>query len=121
MGRMAVNHIIPAALKYQNALLKNVSLMKELDPGHYRELAAFPLELIGRISALTNEIREKVDAMVEARKKANVLENEYEKARAYHDIAESLSAIRKPIDKLEEIVDDTLWPMPKYRELLFIN
>ena len=67
------------------------------------------------------EIRTKVDAMVEARKKANNLEDEYAKASAYHAIAESLEAIRKPIDKLEEIVDNDSWPLPKYRELLFIN
>ena len=67
------------------------------------------------------EVRERVEAMVEARKKANPLENEYEKAKAYHEIAESLFAIRRPIDKLEEAVDDDLWPLPKYRELLFIN
>jgi glutamine synthetase len=59
--------------------------------------------------------------MVEARKAANALENEYEKAKAYHAIAERLEAIRKPIDKLEEIVDNDVWPLPKYRELLFIN
>jgi glutamine synthetase len=59
--------------------------------------------------------------MVEARKKANKLEDEYSKACAYHAIAESLPAIRKPIDKLEEIVDNDTWPLPKYRELLFIN
>ncbi|MBR1575354.1 MAG: glutamine synthetase III [Bacteroidales bacterium] len=121
MGRMAINHIIPAALTYQNLLLKNVSVMKDIDPDGYRSQAAVPLELIGRISTLVSDIRTKVEAMVEARKKANALQDEYEKARAYHAIAESLNTIRKPIDKLEEIVDDNLWPMPKYRELLFIN
>ena len=59
--------------------------------------------------------------MIEARKRANTIENEYEKAKAYHEIAESLFAIRRPIDKLEEIVDNDMWPLPKYRELLFIN
>jgi glutamine synthetase len=59
--------------------------------------------------------------MVEARKKANVLEDEYAKAVAYHEIAESFSALRRPIDKLEEIVDNRTWPLPKYRELLFIS
>ena len=120
-GRMAINHIIPAALAYQNTLLKNVSLMKDVCPDDYAVLAGVSLELIAKISALVNEIKTKVAAMVEARKKANVIENEYEKARAYHEIAESLFAIRRPIDKLEEIVDNDLWPLPKYRELLFIN
>ena len=59
--------------------------------------------------------------MIEARKSANTIENEYEKAKAYHEIAESRFAIRRPIDKLEEIVDNDMWPLPKYRELLFIN
>ena len=59
--------------------------------------------------------------MVDARKAANKIEDEREKALAYHEIAESLFAIRRPIDKLEEVVDNDLWPLPKYRELLFIN
>ena len=59
--------------------------------------------------------------MVEERKKANVIESEYEKARAYHEIAESLVPIRRLVDELEEITDNDAWPLPKYRELLFIN
>ena len=60
-------------------------------------------------------------AMKEARKKANAIEDEYGKALAYHDVAESLAEIRRPIDKLEEVIDNALWPLPKYRELLFIS
>ena len=120
-GRMAINHIIPAALAYQNSLLKNVTMMKEAFHDSYQDKAAVSLQLIDRISALVADIRTKVDAMVEARKAANAIESEYEKAKAYHEIAESLFAIRKPIDKLEEIVDNDLWPLPKYREILFIN
>jgi glutamine synthetase len=59
--------------------------------------------------------------MKEARKAANAIENDYERALAYHDIAESFADLRKPIDKLEEVVDNKMWPLPKYRELLFIN
>ncbi|MBO4446621.1 MAG: glutamine synthetase III [Bacteroidales bacterium] len=121
MGRMAINHVIPAALSYQNKLLENVTMMKETFPESYLEKAAVPLEFIDLISSLISDIRRKVDAMVEARRKANTLESEYEKAKAYHAIAESLLAIRQPIDKLEEIVDNDLWPLPKYREILFIN
>ena len=121
MGRMAANHIVPAALSYQNTLLKNIALMRETFPDCWQEQAKVAIELVQKISALVTEVRERVEAMVEARKKANSLENEYEKARAYHEIAESLFAIRRPIDKLEEAVDDDLWPLPKYRELLFIN
>ena len=121
MGRMAINHIIPAALAYQTKLLDNVKLMKDVCPDSYESDAAVALELVRGISSLVSRIRSQVEEMVEARKAANVLENEYEKARAYHAIAERLEAIRKPIDKLEEIVDNDVWPLPKYRELLFIN
>ena len=121
MSRLATNHIVPAALNYQTRLLKNAALMKELYPEQYREMAAASLAAIEKISALVSEVRDKVGRMMEARKTANAIENEYEKAVAYHDIAESLFAIRRPIDKLEEIVDNELWPLPKYRELLFIN
>ncbi len=121
MGRMAVNHIIPAALEYQSKLLKNVALMKEVWPDSFKEKAGVALELADQVSALVQEIRTKVDAMVEARKKANRMEDEYSKACAYHEIAESLPGIRQPIDRLEEIVDNDTWPLPKYRELLFIN
>ena len=121
MGRMASNHVIPAAIAYQNTLLKNIALTREAFPDTWKEQAKVAIEVSQKISALVTEVRQRVDAMVEARKKANVLDCEYEKARAYHEIAESLYAIRKPIDKLEEAVDDDLWPLPKYRELLFIN
>jgi glutamine synthetase len=121
MGRMAINHIIPAALAYQTKLLNNVKLMKDVCPDTYESEAAVALELVRGISSLVSRIRGQVEEMVEARKAANVLENEYEKASAYHAIAERLEAIRKPIDKLEEIVDNDVWPLPKYRELLFIN
>ncbi len=67
------------------------------------------------------EVRVKATAMKEARKAANMIEGEYEKALAYHEIAESLFALRRPIDKLEEVVDNKMWPLPKYRELLFIS
>ena len=79
------------------------------------------LKLSGEISALISSVQTQVDEMVEARKAANALESEYDKAMAYHEIAARLDSIRKPIDKLEEIVDNAMWPLPKYRELLFIN
>ena len=59
--------------------------------------------------------------MRQSRKAANVIEDEYEKAVAYHQIAEDLFALRRPVDKLEELVDNDVWPLPKYRELLFIS
>lgn len=119
MGRMATNHIIPAALEYKSGLLKEIALSKEVFGN--LDSCVTELSIVENISSLVAEIREKVDAMTEARKKANAIAGDYERATAYHDIAESLFAIRKPIDRLEEIVDNKLWPLPKYRELLFIS
>jgi len=121
IGRMAINHIIPVAITYQTRLLENLKLMRELYPDSYETDAKVESDTIRKISLLVSDIRAKVNSMIEARKVANRICDEYEKAVAYHEIAESLSAIRKPIDKLEEIVDNDLWPLPKYRELLFIN
>ena len=119
MARMAINHIIPAALDYKSKLLKEVALSKNVFGG--ADECKEEIYLIRGISKYVDQIREKATAMVEARKKANVLEDEYAKAVAYHEIAESFSALRRPIDKLEEIVDNRTWPLPKYRELLFIS
>ena len=118
MGRMALNHIIPAALEYQTRLLQNASLQKELLGA---DAPAVEIDLARQISSLIADIRKKVVDMTEARKKANKLEDAYEKALAYSAIADLLPGIRKPIDDLEEIVDNATWPLPKYRELLFIS
>jgi len=119
MGRMAINHIIPAAIEYETAILKNMSLYKDVF-GDCGKLVT-DKEILDKISGHVEDIRTKVDRMKEARKKANVIADEYHKALAYREIAESLAGIRRPIDKLEEIVDNRLWPLPKYRELLFIS
>ncbi|MDO4496359.1 MAG: glutamine synthetase III [Bacteroidales bacterium] len=121
LGDLAINHIIPAATTYQSTLLKNVAMMKSLFPTQWEELSAHEVALIKKIAGYNAEIKMKVDAMVEKRKVANRIEDLYEKAMAYYEIADALTAIRKPIDLLEEIVDDTVWPMPKYRELLWIR
>ena len=121
LGRMATNHIIPAALTYQNVLLKNVSMMKEVYPDSYKEKAAVALNATEQISQWVGQVREMAEKLLDACAKADTIEDEYQKARAYYEIAESLSAIREPIDKLEEIVDNDIWPLPKYRELLFIS
>ena len=84
-------------------------------------MAKTEIKLLEKVTRLVEEIQDRVSAMVDARKAANKIENEYEKAKAYHDIAESLFAIRRPIDKLEEVVDNDMWPLPKYREILFIS
>ena len=121
LGDLAINHIIPAATTYQSMLLKNVAMMKSLFPASWEELSAPEIAIIKKIAAFNAEIKKLVDAMVEKRKAANRMEDGYEKALAYYEIAESFIGIRRPIDKLEEIVDDNLWPMPKYRELLWIR
>ena len=121
LGDLAINHIIPAATTYQSKLLKNVALMKSLFPQEWESLSAYEISLIKKIAGYNAEIKMKVDAMVEKRRIANRIEDAYEKAMAYYEIAESFMGIRRPIDSLEEIVDDNVWPMPKYRELLWIR
>lgn len=121
LGRMALNHIIPAALEYKAKLLGIITQLQLVYPDNFREKARTEIKLLEEVTLLVEEIQERVSAMVEARKVANKIENEYEKAKAYYDIAESLFAIRRPIDKLEEVVDNDMWPLPKYRELLFIS
>ena len=121
IGRMAINHIIPTALTYQRRLLKQISLMKDVFDDSYKTMAAVEIGLVREISSLVTEINSRVDAMVEARKRANNIEDKYKQAKAYHGVAEAVLELRTPIDKLEEIVDNDIWPLPKYRELLFIN
>ena len=117
--RMSTNHIIPAVLDYKSRLLKEVALCKSVFG--LTEGCTAELELIEKISRYVEEIRVKAAAMKEARKKANAIASEYERAVAYHEIAEALEDLRKPIDNLEEIVDNRIWPLPKYREMLFIS
>jgi len=123
LGDLAMNHIIPIATKYQSQLIDNVYKMKDLFPGEKaNKLSSKNLEIIEDIATRTILIKERVDEMIETRKVANVIESEREKAVAYHDkIVPMLEEIRYHIDKLELIVDDQLWTLPKYRELLFIR
>ena len=123
LGDLAMNHIIPVATEYQSKLIDNVYKMKELFPAEKAsQLSAENMKLIEEIARRTIFITEHVDAMVEARKVANKIESEREKAIAYHDtIAPMLEEIRYHIDKLELIVDNQMWTLPKYSELLFIR
>ena len=123
LGDLAMNHIIPTATKYQTSLIDNVYKMKDLFPADKASiLSSRNLEIIEDIAYRTNFIKEKVDEMVEVRKVANKIESEREKAITYHDkIVPMLEAIRYHIDKLELVVDDQIWTLPKYRELLFIR
>ena len=123
LGDLTMNHIIPIATRYQSSLIDNVYKMKDLFPAEKASvLSARNLEIIEDIACRTNFIKEKVDEMVEARKVANKIESKREKAIAYHDtIVPMLEEIRYHIDKLELVVDDQMWTLPKYRELLFIR
>ncbi len=120
---LSMNHIIPVATHYQSELLRNVSNMSELFPSEKSKLlSSRNLKLIEEIAERTSKIEEEVEDLTNARKIANKIDNERAKAIAYHDDVEpKLDQIRYQIDKLELIVDDSLWPLPKYRELLFIR
>lgn len=123
LGDLVMNHVVPVAIEYQSKLIDNVYKMKGLFPAEEAEkLSAENVAIIRKISEHTSYIKEHVDTMIEARKVANKIVDEREKAVAYHDtIAPMLEQIRYHIDKLELIVDDQMWTLPKYRELLFIR
>ena len=123
LGDLSMNHIIPVATSYQTQLLKNVDSVSTVFPLDKAEkLNARNLKIIEEIAERTSAIEKGVEELVNARKLANKIEDEHEKAIAYHDKVEpKLNTIRYEIDKLELIVDDSLWPLPKYRELLFIR
>ena len=123
LGDLCLNHIIPVATKYQSALVDNVYKIQQTFPtDRAKELCAYNVDLIEKINKHLNFIAENVDLMVEERKKANKIESEREKAIIYHDKIEPFfDNIRYHIDKLELIVEDETWPLPKYRELLFIR
>ena len=123
LGDLCLNHIIPVATKYQSALVDNVYKIQQTFPAdRAKELCAHNVDLIEKINKHLNFIAENVDLMVEERKKANKIESEREKAIIYHDKIEPFfDNIRYHIDKLELIVEDETWPLPKYRELLFIR
>jgi glutamine synthetase len=121
MGDLATNHIIPASIKYQNELLKNVSLLREASLPE--KLYKGQLTLLKDVSTHIQEVYDNVHEMVEARKVANNIENTREKAIAYEAKvkAQYFDKIRYHVDKLEQLVDDELWTLPKYRELLFLR
>ena len=123
LGDLAMNHIIPVATEYQSKLIDNVHKMSQLfDTEKATKLSSENIKLIEEIAERTIFITEHVQEMIEKRKVANKLTDEREKAIAYHDdIAPMLETIRYHIDKLELIVDNEMWTLPKYRELLFIR
>ena len=123
LGDLVMNHVVPVAIEYQSKLIDNVYKMKQIFPTEEVEkLSAENMAIIRKIAEHTSYIKEHVDTMVEARKVANKIVDERAKAIEYHDkITPMLEQIRYHIDKLELIVDDQMWTLPKYRELLFIR
>ena len=119
MVRMALNHIIPAAVAYKSTLLKEVTLYDEVYGD--QDGCATELAILDDITRYVEEVRQRARQVEDARVEADGIEDAYTRARAFSDIANMLFALRKPIDALEEVVDDKLWPLPKYRELLFIS
>ena len=119
MERMAINHIVPAALEYKSKLLQETALAKEVYGN--TDSCTTELSLLEAISGHVEEVRVRAAALKRACAAADALEGAFERAVAYHDVAESFKALRTPIDRLEELVDNKMWPLPKYRELLFIN
>lgn len=123
LGDLAINHIIPVATRYQGILLDNTYKTAQIFPADKaKKISAQNMDLIEKISTYISTITTKTEALVEARKKANKIEHEKEKAIAYHDkVLPYFDEIRHAIDELELIVDNEMWPLPKYRELLFIR
>jgi glutamine synthetase len=123
LGDLAMNHILPVASRYQSMLLDKVSKFMAIFPKEKaRVLAEQDLELIEKIARHMTCIQTQVEAMVETRKVINKMGDIREKAIAYHDrIAPTFDEIRAHIDKLELIVDNEMWTLPKYRELLFLR
>ena len=120
LGDIARNHIIPTGINYQNVLIQNVNGLKEIYGNDFKKHADVQLKIIERISGHIKEINTGIIKMIETRKKINTIEDEFEKASAYcGKVLPFLTDIRYHCDKLELVVDDNLWPLAKYRELLF--
>ncbi len=123
LGDLALNHILPVAVRYQSILLDNVGKIQSVfPPEKSRLMVEADMSTIEAISEHTRIIKTEVEKMVDARRAANRIGSEREKAIAYHDnVVPQMDTIRYHIDKLELMVDNEMWPLPKYRELLFIR
>lgn len=120
LANIAINQIVPTAIAYQTTLIENVKGLKEIFGDEFKSIASGRLEMIRQISEHTTTIKVKVNEMTEARKKANAIENVRERAHDYSvTITPYLEEIRYHIDRLERIVDNEMWPLPKYSEMLF--
>ena len=120
IGDICLNHVIPAAVKYQNTLIENVKGIKEIFGEAYLNFCASEIETLKAISTSINSLSSYVDELVEARKRANRVQNIAERAKMYsHEVFELMGCVRTHADNLEMLIDDEIWPLPKYRELLF--
>ena len=120
IGDVCLNHVIPAAVSYQNILIKSIKGCKDVFGDEYRDLCKADMETYRHISGYVNNISANVAELVEARKKANKVENMAERAYLYStEVKAAMDKVRYNADHLEMLVDDELWPLPKYRELLF--
>ena len=120
IGDMCLNHVIPAAVRYQNILIENIKGIKEIFGNDYLQYCSSEIDTLKKISTYINNVSADVEALVEARKKANRIESIALRAKAYsHDVKDMMDKVRISADNLEMLIDDEMWPLPKYRELLF--
>ena len=120
MGDMCLNHVIPAAVRYQNVLIENVKGVKDIFGADYMTYCSSEIETLKKISLLMNNVSSDVEALVEARKKANKIEDIAHRAKIYsREVKDMMDKVRESADDLEMLIDDEMWPLPKYRELLF--
>ena len=120
LGDICLNHVIPAAVRYQNILIENVKGMKDIFGDSFKDVCSSEIKTLQKISGYINNISADVEALVEARRQANKIEDIAQRAKVYsHEVKDMMDRVRYSADHLEMIVDDEMWPMPKYRELLF--
>ena len=120
IGDMCLNHVIPAAVRYQNILIENIKGIKEIFGEGYMQFCTAEVETLKKISTYINNVSEYVDQLVEVRKKANRIADISERAKVYSkDVKDMMDKVRIGADNLEMLIDDEMWPLPKYRELLF--
>ncbi len=120
IGDICLNHVIPAAVKYQNVLIENVKGIKDIFGEKYTDYCSSEIETLKKISSYMNNLSADVVKLVEARKKANRIGDIAQRAKEYsHEVKDMMDKVRYSADHLEMIIDDEMWPLPKYRELLF--
>jgi glutamine synthetase len=120
IGDICLNHVIPAAVRYQNVLIENVKGLKEIFGADYMQYCSSEIATLKKISTYINNVSADVEALVEARKVANRVEDIAMRAKMYsHQVKDMMDNVRLSADNLEMLIDDEVWPLPKYRELLF--